>query len=130
MVPPASTGTGDATLVTCRSGPVAPTIAVSFAELFEEFGSIASEPTETVWVRTVPFSVPAVTFAISVNVPEVNATMLALLQTTLPVAPTAVFRQLHPAGAVNDASVVFAGIVVTTVALSAALGPLLVTTCV
>src|SRR5579863_10432936 len=130
MLPPACTGTGDAKFVTCRFGPVAPTIAVTLAELFAELGSMASEPTDAVSVRTVPLAVPAVTFATRVNVPEVSAAMSALLQTTLPVAPTAVFRQLHPAGAVNDASVVFAGIVATTVALSAALGPLLVTTCV
>src|ERR1700683_4088452 len=98
MVPPACTGTGEATFVTCRSGPVAPTIAVTLTELFAELGSIASEPTDTVWVRTVPFAVPAVTFATKVNVPDVDAAMSALLQTTLPVAPTAVFRQLHPAG--------------------------------
>src|SRR5580658_4288966 len=130
MSVPACTGTGAPTFVTDRFGPVAPTIVLTDAVLFEEFGSRADEPTVTVSPITVPFAVPAVTFATIVNVPDVTAAISAFVQTTLPVTPTPVFRQLHPAGAVKDTSVVFAGIVATTVALSAALGPLLVTTCV
>jgi hypothetical protein len=127
---PASTGFGAATFVTDKFGPVAPTSVVTWAVLFEAMGSIAEEPTDTVPVITVPFAVPAVTFTTRVNVPAVDAAMLALVQTTFPVAPTAVLRQLHPAGATMDTNVVLAGIEATTVALSAALGPLFVTTCV
>src|ERR1035437_623214 len=127
---PACTGFGDATLVTDRFGPVVPTIVLTVAVLFEEIGSMAEEPTDTVPVITVPFVVPLLTFTTRVNVPDANAGMLALVQTTLPVTPSPAFRQLHPAGAATDTSVVFAGIAATTVALSAALGPLLVTTCV
>ena len=100
------------------------------AVLFAEFGSIAEELTDTISAMTVPFAVPAFTFTTSVNVAELTAAILAFVQTTLPVAPAVVFRQLHPAGAEKETSVVLAGIVATTVALSAALGPLLVTTCV
>lgn len=127
---PACTGTGDPTFVTDRFAPVAPTSVLTEAVLFAEFGSSADEPTDTVSPIVVPFAVPAVTFATSVNVPELTAAILAFEQTTLPVAPAFVFRQLHPAGAEKDTSVVLAGIVATTVALSAALGPLFVTTCV
>ena len=127
---PASTGFGAATFVTDKFGPVAPTSVVTWAVLFEAMGSIAEEPTDTVPVITVPFAVPAVTFTTRVNVPAVDAAMLALVQTTFPVALTAVLRQLHPAGATMDTNVVLAGIEATTVALSAALGPLFVTTCV
>src|SRR6266446_1222543 len=130
MLFPACTGFGDATFVTVRFGPVEPTIVLTVAVLFEEFGSMADEPTDTVPVMTVPFAVPLVTFTTRVNVPDVNPGMLALVQTTLPVAPREVFRQLHPAGAAIDTRVVFEGIAATTVALSAALGPLLVTNCV
>jgi hypothetical protein len=98
--------------------------------LFEEFGSIADELTDTVPVITVPFAVALLTFTTSVNVPMVNPAMLALVQTTLPVPPTGGLRQLHPAGAAIDTNVVFVGTTATTVALSAALGPLFVTTCV
>jgi hypothetical protein len=125
---PACTGFGEATFVTDKLGPVAPTIVLTEAVLFAEIGSIAEEPTETVPVITVPFAVPAATFTTRLNALEVNAAMFALVHTTLPVAPTAAFTQLHPAGTTIDARVVFAGIEATTVALSAALGPLLVTT--
>src|ERR1700693_3030329 len=121
----ACTGSGDATLVTDRFAPVVPTIVVTVAVLFAEFGSLAEEPPDTVPVITVPFAVPLFTFTMRVNAPEANPGIFALVQTTLPVAPAAVFKQLHPAGAVSDTRVVFAGIAATRVALSAALGPLL-----
>jgi hypothetical protein len=79
---------------------------------------------------TVPFAVPAFTFTIRVNVAVVNPNISTLLQTTLPVPPPAGVTQLHPAGAANPTNVVFTGITVTNVALSAALGPLFVSTCV
>src|SRR5579862_903770 len=127
---PACTGFGEATLVTVKSGAVVPTIVVAVAVLFATFGSVAEEFADTASVITVPLAVPLFTFTIRVNAAKVEPGMLTSVQTTLPVPPAPGFAQTHPAGAAIDTSVVFAGIVATTVALSAALGPLLVTICV
>src|ERR1700722_12614514 len=94
----ACTGFGEATFVTDRFGPVVPTIVLTFAVLFKEFGSMAEELTETLPAMTVPLAVPLFTLATSVNVPDVDPGMLAFVQTTLPVLPTLGVRQLHPAG--------------------------------
>ena len=98
MFCPACTGFGDATFVTDRFGPVVPTIVVTVAVLFVETGSMAEEDTDTVPVMTVPLAVPLLTLTTRVNVPEVEAGRVALLQTMLPVPPTRGLRQLHPAG--------------------------------
>src|SRR5208283_2030574 len=127
---PACTGSGEATLVTIRSGPFAPTSVLTAAVLFAEFGSDTDELTDTESAITVPFAVPLFTFTTRVNVPAVNPAMFTSLQTTVAVPPVPGVMQLHPVGGVMDTSVVFAGMGATSVALSAALGPLLVTTCV
>jgi hypothetical protein len=130
MLLPASTGFGEATLETDRFGAVVPTTVVTVAVLLEELGSAAEELTDAVSEITVPFAVPAFTFTTSVKVPAVEPSILELLQTTLPVPPTPGPIQLQPAGDAMETNVVFAGTGATSVALSAALGPLLVTTCV
>ena len=127
MLVPACTGFGDATFVTDRLGPVVPTIVVTVAVLLDETGSMAEEATDTVPVITVPLAVALLTFTTRVNVPDVDAGRLALLQTIFPVPPTRGLRQLHPAGDTSETKVVFVGIFATTVALSVVLGPLLVT---
>ena len=125
------TGLGDALFVTviCPC-VVVPTIVVAEAVLFPALGSVADEATETVFVTAVPFATPVLTFTIMVNVPDVDPAMLVSVQETVPVPPTPGERQLHPAGALSETNVVFAGTAVTSVALSAALGPMFVTTCV
>ena len=128
MTFPAWTGFGEATFVTERFGPVPPTIVVAVALLFAEFGSVADEATETAFVIAVPFATPVFTFTTIVKVPEVDPAMFVSVQLTLPVPPTIGVMQLHPAGALREMKVVLAGIVVTRVALSAALGPVFVTT--
>jgi hypothetical protein len=131
IVFPAITGLGDAVLVTviCACA-VVPTVVVTVAVLFEEFGSVADEATDTLFVITVPFATPVLTFTTIVNVPEVDPVMLVSEQLTVPVPPTPGVRQVHPAGAPNETNVVFAGTAVTSDALSAALGPMFVTICV
>src|SRR5579864_3324914 len=129
-LPACTRGLGEATFVTVKSGPVVPTSVLTVAVLFVEFGSAIEELTDTESAITVPFGVPLFTFTIRVNVPAVRAAMLTSVHTTLPVPPVPGVMQLHPAGGVIDTSVVFAGMGVMSVALSAALGPLLVTTCV
>src|SRR5271163_1146437 len=130
MLLPACTGLGDAVFVTVRFGPDVPTTVVAVAVLFAEFGSGAEELTETESVITVPLVVALPTFTTRVNVPEVDPGISTLVQTTFPVPPVPGPVQLHPEGAAIETNVVLAGIGATTVALSAALGPLLVTTCV
>src|SRR5580692_10173715 len=128
MLLPACTGFGEATLVTVRSGKVVPTTVVAVAVLFAEFGSITDELTFVVPVMTVPFATPVFTFTTTEKLAEVNPTMSALVQMTLPPLPTIGRMQLHPDGGVIETNVVFAGTGTMTVALSAALGPLLVAT--
>src|SRR5579862_932682 len=128
MLLPACTGFGDATFVTDRFGPVVPTIVLVVAVLFAELGSMAEELAETVPAITDPLAVPLFTLTTSVNVPDVDPGRLAFVQTTLPALPTLGVRQLHPAGATRDTNVVLVGTGVTSVALSAALGPVLVKT--
>src|SRR5271165_1702372 len=130
LLPACTTGLGEATLVTVKSGPVVPTSVLTVAVLFAEFGSATDEPTDTESVITVPFVVPLFTFTTSVNVPAVKPAIWTSVQTTLAVPPVPGVMQLHPAGGVIDTSVVFAGMGTMSVALSAALGPLFVTTCV
>lgn len=128
---PAITGLGDAVLVTVICPwVVVPTVVVAVAALFAEFGSVAEEATDTEFVMTVPFAVPLLTFTIIVNVPDDDPAILVAVHVTLPVPPAPGVRQLHPAGALSDTNVVFAGTAVTNVALSAALGPIFVTACV
>ena len=117
--------------VTVISAPVVvPTTTLADAVLLAEFGSTTEELTVTEFVTTVPFAVPVVTFTTIVNAAEVDPAMSTSVQITLPVFPPPGDVQVHPAGAVMDTNVVLAGTDVTSVALSAALGPLLVTTCV
>ena len=100
------------------------------AVLLLEFGSLTDELTVAVSVITVPLAVPAFTFTTIEKVAAVLPTMLRLVHTTLPVPPTPGVVQVQPAGADIERKVVFAGTASTNVALSAALGPLLVTSCV
>ena len=115
-------------MVTDNCAPVVvPTTVEAEAVLFAEFGSVTEELTVTVSVITVPFAVPAVTFVIRLKVAAVLPAIFKSLQTTLPVPPTGGVVQLQLAGAAMETNVVFAGIASTNDALSAALGPLLVT---
>jgi len=109
---------------------VVPTTVTALAVLFVEFGSLTDELTLAVLVITVPFAVPVFTFVISENVAAVLPAKLKSVQTILPVPPTAGVVHVHPEGAASETNVVLAGTPSTKAALSAALGPLLVTTCV
>ena len=109
MVFPACTGFGEATLVTDKFGPVVPTTVVTVAVLFAEFGSIAEELTGRGIGDHGAVCGAAVHLDDESERPDVNPAMLASVQTTLPVPPTAGRRQLHPAGEVIDTNVVFAG---------------------
>jgi hypothetical protein len=127
---PATTGFGEAVFVTVISAcAVVPTTVVAIAVLFNEFGSNTAELTVAVSVIAVPLATPVFTFTTSANVPAVPPAMLKSVQTTLPVKPTEGVLQTQPDGADIETKVVFAGVACTKTASSAALGPLLVTTC-
>jgi hypothetical protein len=132
MLLPACTGFGDALFVTVNSPPVVvPTTVLAVALLFAVFGSLAEELAEAVSLITVPFATPVLTFTTILKLAVVEPAIFELVQTMLPVvAPTPGPVQFQPVGGVNDTRDVFAGIAATKVALSAALGPLLVSTCV
>src|SRR5579862_574209 len=103
MLLPACTGSGEAALVTVSSPlAVVPTTVLADAVLFEEFGSVTDELTDTELLITVPFVVPVLTFTTIVNVPAVRPAMLTSVQTTLPVPPAPEELQLHPVGATMD----------------------------
>ena len=128
---PSTAGTGDATLLTVNSAPAtAPTTVEADAVLLLELGSLTAELTLAVSVITVPFAVPAGTLATRENVAAVLPGMFKSVQITFPVPPTDGVAQVHPDGAEIETNVVPAGIAWTKLALSAALGPLLVMTCV
>jgi hypothetical protein len=128
---PATTGFGDAALVTVNSAPaVVPTTVDAEAVLLAALGSLTDELTVAVSVTTVPFAVPAFTFTTIEKVAAVLPGIFRSVQTTLPVPPLGGAAQLQPAGADMETKVVLAGTASTRVALSAALGPLLVTSCV
>ncbi len=127
MLFPANTGFGVAELVTERFGPVPPTIVEAVAVLFEVFGSVAEDATETESEMTVPLATPVFTLTTIVKFADVDPDMLVLVQVTLPVPPVPGDWHVHPAGALMETKVVFAGTEVVRVALSAALGPASVT---
>src|SRR5580693_4693832 len=128
---PAVTGLGVALLVTVTCAPVTgPTTVLTDAVLLLEFESLAEELTDAVSLMTVRFATPVFTFVTKVNVAAVDPAMSRFVHTTLPELPTPGLMQLHPAGAEIETKVVLLGTVATRVALSAALGPLFVTTCV
>lgn len=131
MFPPGATPFGDAALVTTKSAPAAvPTMVEAEAVLLAEFGSLTDELTFAVSVIMVPLVVPVFTLVTSEKVAAVLPAIFRLVQTTLPVLPTAGVVHVQPAGVAMETNVVLLGTASTMVALSAALGPLLVTTCV
>jgi hypothetical protein len=107
-----------------------PTIVEAEAVLLAEFGSLTEELAVAVSVITVPFAVPVFTFVTRAKLAAVLPAIFKAVQTTLPAAPTVGVVQLQPTGAATETKVEFVGTASTNVALSAALGPLFVTTCV
>lgn len=131
MFPPGATPFGDAAFVTIKSAPAAvPTTVEAEAMLLAEFGSLTDELTLAVFVIAVPLAVPVFTLVTSEKVAAVLPAIFKSVQTTLPVLPTAGVVQVQPAGVARETNVVLLGTASTSEALSAALGPLLVTTCV
>ena len=106
------------------------TVTFAVALLFEGLGSVMDEEPMSVSVMTVPVAVPAFTFVTSVNEAVEPAARVAMLQVTVPVAPTAGVEQLHAAGLVSETKVVLVGIASVKVTVVAAAGPLFVNDCV
>src|SRR5579871_715164 len=131
MLLPATTGLGDAELLTTICAPaVVPTSVNALAVLLLVLGSLTEELATAVSVITVPLATPVLTLTAMENVAAVLAAMFRSVQTILPVPPSTGVLHVHPDGAEIEAKTVLAGMLSLMVALSAALGPLFVTICV
>ena len=106
------------------------TVTFAVALLFEGLGSVMDEEPMSVSVMTVPVAVPAFTFVTSVNEAVEPAARVAMLQVTVPVAPTAGVVQLHEPGLARETKVVFVGIASVKLTVMAVAGPLFVNDCV
>lgn len=102
------------------------TVTWAVALLFEGLGSVIDEEPMSVSVMTVPVAVPAFTFVISVNEAVEPAARVAMLQVTVPVAPTAGVEQLHDPGLARETKVVLVGIASVKMTVMAVAGPLFV----
>src|SRR5260370_29886951 len=105
MLLPACTGTGLAAFVTERSAESA-TCTFTVALLFPLFGSLIDD-TESVSVIVVPEARFALTFTTKVKLAVAFAARLAMVQPGGVVA----MLHVHPAGPVNETTVVLAGYV-------------------
>jgi hypothetical protein len=122
---PAATDVAEGVFVVKRSAWVArATTSAAEALLLVRFGSVTEELTLTVSVIGVPEGVPAFTFTTYVMVAGAPGARLGFVQMRV------MRMQVHPAGPVRDTAMVLAGSVSVRVTEVAALGPLLVTTCV
>jgi hypothetical protein len=121
---PACTGTGLAVFVTDRSAESA-TCVLTVALLFPPFGSLADD-TESVSVIVVPDATVAFTFTTKVKFAVVFAARLPMVQ----LGGVGAMLHVHPAGPVNDTTVVLAGTGSVNEIVVAVAGPLLVTLCV
>lgn len=137
IVPPASTGFGDAEFVIVRSAEfAAATMTTAVAELFARLGSFVPEATDTVSAICVPLTVAGltVTTTVKVVVPDAPEGTSGFVQLIAPVPPTDGVLQLQPVApapeSAMDWKVVFAGICSLAVAFTASCGPALVTVCV
>lgn len=113
-------------MVTPTSAPTA-TVVVTVVALLPLFASGFWELTLAVLLTTVPAAVPGLTLTTRVNAALAPLASDGLLAVTVPVPPTAGVAVVHPAGAVNETNVVFAGTVSFSVAVDAAEGPAFVT---
>ena len=128
MVPPTATCAGLPLLVTARSQEM-PTVVFTLAVLLSVLGSLVDDVTEAV-SATVPAGILEATFTpimISADAPDAR---VAIVQLTLPVAPTAGVVQVQPAGVDTEAKVVLPGIASVKLTEEAEAGPLFVTVCV
>jgi hypothetical protein len=116
--------------VVIRSACVAvATTSAAVALLFPELGSVVAELTVAVSLMAVPAGVPAVTFTTAGKLAEPVA-KLGFVQVIVPALPATGRVQDHPPGiGVNDTNVVLGGVFSVKLALVAALGPALLTTC-
>jgi hypothetical protein len=102
------------------------TVVEAVALLFPEAKSAVAVETVAVLLIVEPAALAA-TRTVSVKVAVDATAREALVQETLPVAPTAGVVQVNPAGDASETNVVFAGSVSARVTFTAAFGPLFVT---
>jgi hypothetical protein len=130
MLFPPNTGFGVAELVKLRSDCVAPaTVTTAVAEPPVGFGLGVAELAFAVFEINVPLATPEFTFTTNVNVAMAPLAKDGMVQTMLPVPPTAgTGEQLQPPGAASETNVVFVGTVSYNPLGAAAAGPWLVIT--
>ena len=124
---PAITGSGESVFDTDRSADVF-TVVVAVAELFAGVGSFVGELAAAVLVIVAPLATLALTFTTTVKAATAPAGSEAMLQLTVPPAPTAglVHEKAGPVFWARETNVVPAGRVSVTAAVWASDGPLLV----
>jgi hypothetical protein len=125
IVLPWVAGFGVSLLVTVRSQTMLTSVAVVVVLVFTALVAVTDEV-----AVMVPAAIVGATFSTTIISAAVPAAMLGSVQLTVPVAPTAGVVQVHPTGAETDANVVLVGVASVKLAVVAAAGPLLVTTCV
>ena len=130
VVPPGVTLVTPSVLVIARSAltgaPI--TVSASLAALLAGTGSAVAELTVAVLVITVPPATAMPTLTVRLNAALPPAARVAMVQVTVPPAPTAGVTHDQPGAAVSDTKVVPAGSVSARVAPVAASGPALATT--
>src|SRR5271156_5214343 len=119
MFDPAATGFGVPLLVTIRSHTSLTLVVTIVVLVFTEFDADSVEVAVIAGATTVGATFTTTT--ISAVSPTAK---LGSVQVTFPVEPTAGVVQVHPAGAITDANVVFAGVASVKFAVVAAAGPL------
>jgi hypothetical protein len=122
----ASTGTGLATFVIERSAEL-PTTTLAAALLLLKVGSgVVADEIESVCVIVVPDATLLLTFTTKVKFAVAFAARLAMVHA----GGTLTMLHVHPAGPVNETTVVFAGTGSLKVIVLAVAGPPFVTDCV
>src|SRR5208282_5154046 len=99
------------------------TSTLAEAELFCPFGSAVFDVPFTFCRICVPAATPAFTVTLMVNVTVVFPANEAMVPVMLPAAPTAGAAPPQPAGRVMEAKVVFAGVIINSSAVVAAVAP-------
>jgi hypothetical protein len=106
-----------------HSSAAVPTVVVAVAVLFAVLGSVDVAVIVVVFVMTVVLGVPAVTLTTRVKEALAPAARLAMVQLTVPVAPTVGFEHDQPAAWVNETNVVLGGTTSLSTRLVAPDGP-------
>ena len=107
--------------------PLSTMVVLATGVLFAGLGSLVEDDTAALPRRALPLPAHQSTLTTIVKLAVPLAARVATVHVTGPIAPTAGFVQLHPAGAAIETNVALAGIAVASCTFDAAPGPLSVT---